>query len=201
MSELVPLIQISTPIKPNEIPQVVIRVSDERDVEAVLGMINDLTHRVVPLANALQSALDNEGATGVAALASGGMNPQPVPPQQQYNQGQQQQQQGYQPQQQAPQQQAYQQAATTRGGWQGEVGDCWVGTATGGNRNHSRNCPDCQGATVHTVTQARGRDVNAHICATDPNHKRVWCDSPIWNSKRVKAEGQGIPVNPDLLYG
>lgn len=206
MTEQYPLIQFTPETRPGGGSNVTIRFSDVTEVATIESLLAQAGKRLAPLVVGLKEALDAAEATpgGMALIQQelGGQVIQeyPAPPQPQVHY------------QQVPgagaapvMTTAQPQAAPKALPWQQEAGDCWVGTATGGNRNHSRNCPDCGSPTVHTTATVRGKEVNLHKCVRDflegTQHKGVWCDSPIWTSKKVKAQGLGIPVNPALVYG
>jgi hypothetical protein len=193
-----PLLQLSTPIRQNEEPQVVLRLDSDKDVEAAIALINRTSEVLVPLAaglvDHLARALQGE-AVVTSQLQAAGLNPVPMPtvpatyaapPAQPVYQPQQQSTQAYAPpaQQAAPQQMILMQ------------GQCWA------DPRHVADCKDCGQATYLKTVKMRGdRELNAHQCAVDPNHKLTWCMTPIWESRRRDAQGKGIQVPDGLIFG
>jgi hypothetical protein len=199
-----PLLQLSTPSRQNEEPQVVLRLDSDKDVEAAIALINRTSEVLVPLAaglvDHLARALQGE-AVVTGQLQAAGLNPvpmqqaYPVPdtraqtvqaPAQPVYQPQQQSTQAYAPpaQQAAPQQMILMQ------------GQCWA------DPRHVADCKDCGQATYLKTVKMRGdRELNAHQCAVDPNHKLTWCMTPIWESRRRDAQGKGIQVPDGLIFG
>lgn len=206
-----PLLQLSTPIKPGEEPQVVLRLDDNQDVELALALINQVAEKLAPLVAGLVDTVARElqnsmaGATG--QLQSAGLGPVPMAspymaPEVAREQGMQPYQAPpvnqtqaapvYQPQQQSTQ--AYAPAPQQHG--QPLSGPCWAST------RHTADCKDCGAPTVLMVKTIRGdKAVNAHQCTANNQHKLTWCETPIWNSKKVAAQGRGILVDEGLVYG
>lgn len=178
------ILQVSTPIKRGEMPQVVLRVSDDRDLDTAVALVNRAAEEVAPLmaglATTLADALDQGANT--APLQAGGLNPHIVGTDAMTGGG------------------STYEAKPTTTALLAESGPCWTGSMVGGRRDHDRSCPECGSPTLHTLKDLRGRSVNAHICAVNPTHKIVWCEDPIWNSRKAKALGMGIQINPGLNY-
>lgn len=215
MTDHQPLLQVSTPIRHGETPQVVLRLDTDQDVQKAIALINQTTELLAPLAVGLADALERaiQGEAHVTGqLQSAGLNPVPVAapqvpvyqqptvtstftpppaPAQPVYQPQAQASQAYAP----PAQQApIRQAATTP-----LVGPCW---AASDRKMHNSECTDCHQPTFLTVKDLRnGKRVNAHVCSVNPGHKVTWCENLIWNSKVVQANGQGIITHPDLVTG
>jgi hypothetical protein len=208
-----PLLQLSTPIRQNEEPQVVLRLDTDEDVQKAIALINRTSEVLVPLAaglvDHLARALQAESQV-VSQLQAAGLNPVPLPPtpEQQLAQGQYPAQFGpvppqapaqYQPQQQSTQAYAPPAQQAAPAGPPGVIlmsGPCWAST------RHSADCKDCGGPTFLKVVTIRGSSqVNAHQCATTADHKLVWCETPIWNSRKATAMGKGIQVPEGLVYG
>lgn len=209
-----PLLQFSTPIKPNEDPQVVLRLDTDEDVQRAIILINQATELLVPLTvglvDVLERALQGEGLT-VGKLQSAGLNPVPmaapqapafVPQPQPIQAGPAQP--VYQPQAQASQAYAppVQQAAPQQAGQvpPGAIimqGACWADT------RHTADCKDCGGPTYMKVMSIRNgsQQLNVHQCAGSADHKVTWCMTPIWESRKATALGQGIQIQPGLIFG
>jgi hypothetical protein len=105
----------------------------------------------------------------------------------------------YQPQQQSTQAYAPQPVAPPQAAPVQQIlmqGQCWA------DPRHVADCRDCGQPTYLKVVKMRGdRELNAHQCAVDPNHKLTWCMTPIWESRRRDAQGKGIQVPDGLIFG
>ena len=207
MTDHQPLLQVSTPIRHGETPQVVLRLDTDQDVQKAIALINQTTELLAPLAVGLADALERaiQGEAHVTGqLQAAGLNPVPMaapqvptaayvqaPAPQPVYQPQAQSSQAYQqPAQQAP----IQQVATTP-----LVGPCW---AASDRKMHASECQDCRQPTFLRVKDLRnGKRVNAHFCSVNPDHKVTWCENMIWNSKVVQANGRGIITDPNLVTG
>lgn len=166
-----PLVQVSTPIRSGELPQVVVRVNAAPELDEALEVLVGLEDRVSSAMNSLVSAIKAvpiDTAQAVANLQAAGMGPQPVttyaaaPPV-------------------APPPPVAAPALA-------QCPACARSTA----------CPECGGATIHgnKAAKANPQGYNAHLCATNPAHKVVWCKTPIKEALRA-ATGN----NPALIYG
>lgn len=205
MSEHQPLLQISTPIRHGEEPQVVLRLDSDQDVAKAMVLINEASEKLAPLTVGLAATvarLIEGGGELVSQLQQAGLNPVPMaappqaapvyqpPPAQPVYQPQAQASQQYQPQQTMVQGQATSTPLT---------GPCWAASP---RKMHNAECKDCGAPTLLTVKDLRsGKTVNGHVCTRDSQHKITWCEELIWNSKVVQANGQGIATDPRLVTG
>jgi len=186
-------IQFATVIRGgNDKPQVVVRIHGPGEVDQAASILNEASEKLPALMAGLVSALENTGAPGaaVAALQKAGLNPQvvPAPPSQEAP---------------APQSQnAYQalndqQAAPPA--WSGQQAPQQpqapapqgqdIALPPGPCPFCKKNpiCPDCNGATLLGVINARGgRKLNKHKCSTY-GHRGVMCQTPIWRSRQAAA--------------
>lgn len=193
-----PLIQFSTPIRPNEIPQVVLRINDNQDLATAEAVLGPIAERLAPLAAGLVEVLKLAPAEALGRLQAAGLNPQvasntpnipqaPAPAAQPTHYGAPPAGAG------APQMtQTYNQAPAPAAPQQ-PAGPCW---ACGKNPV----CKDCNGPTVHIAKDIRGKKLNLHECASGQQHKGQWCSTPIWRSKRQEAEKAGIALPQGLVY-
>ncbi len=146
-----PLVQLSTPIRSGELPQVVVRADSVPEVEEAGEILNALQERLAPAIKATAQALVNvpqETAQALSNLAQGGLNPQVVP-------------QPYTP----------NVMPASAPAPSAQCPACSRNTA----------CPECGGATTHRLktSAAKNTSYNAHICAANDRHKVVWCTTPI----------------------
>jgi len=76
-----PLVQISTPIRQGDIPQVVVRVSSLAEVEEAVDTLNDVAERIAPLMKSTSMAMmmvPGGTAQAISHLQQGGLGPQVV---------------------------------------------------------------------------------------------------------------------------
>lgn len=149
-----PLVQVSTPIRTGELPQVVVRTDSVPEVSDATDVLNALRQELLGLMQDVVTELRDsqmDASKAIANLQAAGMNPQPVPPQQP----------SYSP--------APAQSAPPMGG-ASQCPACSRNTA----------CTECGGATQHGIKESKaGAKYNAHMCVANSRHKVVWCKTPI----------------------
>lgn len=174
-----PLVQVSTPIRPNELPQVVVRADDVPDLLTAEEVLQHLKENILAhMASVVSELKGTPGSTQEALnnLQNAGLNPavvqQPPAPQPAY---------------QAP---SPPQAPPPVAAPSAQCPACSRTTA----------CPVCGGPTEHKIKAAKAnpQGYNAHICINDPGSKGhlVWCKTPIPSSLRA-----AVGNNPNLVYG
>lgn len=204
MSEHQPLLQISTPIRHGEEPQVVLRLDSDQDVAKAMVLINEASEKLAPLTVGLAATvarLIEGGGELVSQLQQAGLNPVPMaaPPQAAPVYQPPPAQPVYQPQAQATQAYAPAAPAMVQGQSTPLTGPCWAASP---RKMHNSECKDCGAPTLLTVKTLRsGKVCNGHVCTRDGGHKITWCEETIWNSKVVTANGQGIMTDPNLVTG
>lgn len=166
-----PLVQVSTPIRQGELPQVVVRADDVPDLltaEQVLEQLKDAVLEGMAEVVTLLKGSPANTQTAMANLAQAGLGPLPIPPS-------------------TPSPAPATPAPPTAG-----ISQCPA-------CSRPTSCPDCKGPTTHgnKAAKANPAGYNAHLCAANPTgHKVVWCKTPIKEALRV-ATGN----NPALIYG
>lgn len=167
-----PLVQVSTPIRSGEFPQVVVRTDSVGDVMDAKDVLDALRQELLGLMQDVVTELRDAGmdtAKAIANLQAAGMNPQPVPPQ------------GYAP-------------ATSSPAPTVPIAASPASQCPACSRNTA--CTECGGATQHGIKESKaGAKYNAHMCVANSRHKVVWCKTPI------PPSFQGVLNNPSLVYG
>lgn len=169
-----PIVQVSTPIRQGELPQVVVRADDVPDLLTAEQVLDRLKDNVLAAMGGVVSALREIPISTEQAmnnLATAGLNPVVMSHQA------------------PPVEVAYAppvpQAAPVT-----QCAACPPG-------RDSTKCPACGAPTRHTVKGGANK-YNAHVCTVEPSTKGhlVWCQTPIKNALR-----NAVGNNPELIYG
>lgn len=170
-----PRVQVSTPIRSGELPQVVVRMDNLPDADEAIEVLDAIQDRLLGSMAGVVSVLKAiPGSTQEALnnLQTAGLGPVVV--------------------QEPPTPQPAYQAPSAPQAPPPVAAQCPACSRT-------TACPICGGPTEHKIKAAKAnpQGYNAHICINDPGSKGhlVWCKTPIPSSLRA-----AVGNNPNLVY-